>query len=205
MRIIFPILILIGVIDYSDFINLNKTATFEIPDIEYSESDLRISVSEKGLYHLDDKLFSGYIISKHENGELAIKKCYYNGLLEGEWLTYFENGEIASKRPYHKGKKHGIHEGYYENGQQKFSYHFEHGLSQGTHLVWYENGQLAKELNYKDGYELGSQKVWRTDGKMRSNYVVRENGRRYGMIGLKRCKKLDSESGEIEPYKGKGQ
>ncbi len=180
----------------------NQTAAFTIPDVEYLETDQRISVSEKGLYLLDDKLFSGYIISKQENGGAAFKKSFYNGLLEGEWTTYFKNGKIGSKRRYHKGEKHGIHEGFYENGKQKFSYHFEHGLSEGTHRFWYESGQLAKELNFKEGYEFGSQKVWRADGKMRSNYVVRENGRRYGMIGLKRCKKLDSESEIIEPYKG---
>ena len=75
-------------------------------------------------------------------------------------------------------------------------------MSQGTHKTWYRDGSLSSELNFKDGHEFGAQKVWRQDGKLKSNYVVRENGRRYGNLGLKRCKKLDGEDETIDPYRG---
>ena len=40
------------------------------------------------------------------------------------------------------------------------------------------------------------------DGKYRSNYVITENGRKYGLVGLKRCKKIDGETENIDPYTG---
>ena len=43
--------------------------------------------------------------------------------------------------------------------------------------------------------------MWRPDGKYRANYVVRENGRSYGLTGLKRCKKIDGKNEVIDPVK----
>ncbi|MEQ6118678.1 toxin-antitoxin system YwqK family antitoxin [Reichenbachiella sp. MALMAid0571] len=179
-----------------------KNYNIEIPLIEISENDSLLTINRNGIFLKEGIPYSGYLVSYSPDGNLESRKGYLNGRLEGNWTTYFSNGKVETIRSYRNGEKHGNHYGFYENGQMKFSYHFENGFSQGTHKTWYANGQLSTEMNYKDGYELGAQKVWRPDGKLRSNYVVRENGRRYGMLGLKRCAKIDSESGDIDKYKG---
>ncbi len=167
-----------------------------------NEEHIKWTVEYGGVLVVDSIPFSGCLVKYYADGKIATSKHYVDGLLEGNWITYYPDGLVKSSRMYLRGEKHGLHEGFYENGQIKFSYHFVNGLSEGTHLSWYPNGQLSREQNYENGYERGAQKVWRSDGKMKSNYVVRENGRRYGMIGVKRCAKIDSESGDIDPYKG---
>lgn len=173
-----------------------------IPEIRIEEGDQRLVLSQRGMMLLDSVPFSGYLFSNYPNGQLKSIKGFYQGKQEADAWMYYPDGKIFSQRPYRAGEKHGKHLGYYSNGQMKFQYYFEKGFGQGTHFEWYEDGSPRREMNYKDGKEFGAQKMWRTDGKLRSNYVVRENGRQYGMLGLKRCTKIDSESGDIEPYEG---
>ncbi len=173
-----------------------------IPEVELQENDMRLSLANDGVLYLDSVLYSGFLVSYYADSSLKSRKGIYEGRLEGDYISYYPSGQIYSIRPYHLGNKHGEHLGYFEDGQPKFQYVFVNGLSQGTHKDWYTSGNPKKEMNYKDGKELGSQKYWRRDGKMRSNYVVRENGRRYGMLGIKRCAKIDSETGDIDPYTG---
>ena len=97
------------------------------------------------------------------------------------------------------GKKEGTHKGFFPDSQPRFEYKFEAGENIGTHYDWYEGGQLAKLTNYKDGKPFGVQKMWRSDGKIRSNYVIREDGRRYGLVGIKRCKNINTEAQAIQP------
>lgn len=179
-------------IDFSD----------QIPKVDMLENDPRLSMGNDGRLLLDSTLFSGYLVSFHANNSIKSKKGYLKGRLEGEFMAYHPNGQVYHKRPYHLGEKHGEHLGYYEDGKIKFQYFFREGFNQGTHKQWYANGNLKRVMNYKDGKEFGLQQVWQPNGKMRSNYVVRENGRRYGMQGLKRCAKIDSETGDVDPYKG---
>lgn len=173
-----------------------------IPPTETSENDGALSTNLQGIVLKKGVPYSGYLFAYDGEGKLKSRRGYLNGKLQGEWTTYFSNGKVETQRTYNEGEKHGEHRGYYADGQVRFNYYFEKGLGQGTHRTWYADGLLSTEMNYKDGHELGSQKVWRPDGKLRSNYVVRENGRRYGLIGLKRCAKIDSESGDIDKYKG---
>lgn len=173
-----------------------------IPEEVLFEDDVRLHTTTDGTLYLDSSTYSGYLITYYPDASVKTKKAFYNGKMEGDYMTYYPSGQVYSQRPYHKGEKHGEHLGYYENGNLKFQYQFVDGYSEGTHKEWYESGSLRREMNYAKGHELGAQKYWRRDGKLRSNYVVRENGRRYGMLGLKRCAKIDSETGDIDPYKG---
>ncbi|PIB37203.1 hypothetical protein BFP72_18210 [Reichenbachiella sp. 5M10] len=159
-------------------------------------------MDHQGFSFLKDSLYSGYTIEKDRNGNLKKKSPYLNGKMEGTMIGYYPSGDTLYTRPYHLGEKHGIHRGYYPNGTLQFRYIFENGFSQGHHQEWYADGSQKMDLHYLDGKERGLQRVWRPDGKMKSNYVVRENGRKYGFLGLKRCSKIDSETQNIEPYTG---
>ena len=180
----------------------DKSLAAKIPAKEMLESDSSFLLSSDGRLFLDSILYSGYLVSYYPDGSLKSKKGVYHGKFEGDYISYYPSGQIYTLRPYHVGEKHGEHLGYFENGKLRFQYIFVNGLSEGTHRTWFENGDLKMEMNYENGKERGLQRVWRPDGKMRSNYVVRENGRKYGMLGLKRCAKVDSETGDIDPYRG---
>lgn len=177
-------------------------SAIEIPQRIVTKEDSLLLKDRQGKLHYEGRPYSGYIIEYFANKNIRSKKGFNNGLLEGNSILYFPNGNQESKRPYKNGEKHGEHFGWYKDGQMKFHYNFVKGLSEGNHKDWYPDGNLFKDFNYKKGKPFGAQKVWRKDGKIRANYVIRENGKKYGLSGLKRCAKIDTKNQNIDPYKG---
>jgi antitoxin component YwqK of YwqJK toxin-antitoxin module len=147
------------------------------------------------------KPFSGTLIHRFPNGNIETTTQYYRGVQHGEFFGYYQNGALKFNRPYQMGEKNGVHRGFYESSAKEFEFIFEKGLSIGNHFEWYESGQVFRDMNFVNGRERGSQKVYRPDGKLRANYVVRENGRKYGVVGVKRCTNLDTEEEKLDPIK----
>jgi antitoxin component YwqK of YwqJK toxin-antitoxin module len=170
-----------------------------IVPMESAVSSNDIVRDHEGKVFLNGHKFTGTVLEYFTSGAVASRSNYKNGQLDGPEYIYYETGQLKSRRFYRNGEKHGTHRGFFEDGALRFVYRFRNGLSIGNHKVWYEDGQLAQDLNYIDGYPFGSQKVWRRDGKIRSNYVVREDGRRYGLVGIKRCKNIDIEAEKVAP------
>lgn len=175
---------------------------FDIPDVNIPATHPDITKKQSGDIHFNNLPFSGYLIRKHPNDTVSLKTGYFNGRQNGMMISYYENGSVRYERRYLNGEKHGLHVGFHRNGAKAFEYFFENGFSVRNHKEWYSNGQLASDMNYVNGKEFGRQQAWRLDGKVRSNYVVRENGRRYGLMGIKRCTKLDGVTQTVDPYKG---
>ncbi|MBO3700653.1 toxin-antitoxin system YwqK family antitoxin [Roseivirga sp. E12] len=144
--------------------------------------------------YFDDRLYSGYLTSYHEDGSIQSKTGYLNGKLEGESIQYYANKQLREQRFYSENRKTGKHIGFWPSGQQKFEYYFERDLHIGELKEWYASGQPYRFFNYQKGKEDGSQKMWMEDGKIRANYVVKD-GHRYGLIGLKNCKSVTDEEG----------
>lgn len=174
----------------------------DIPELSISILDKRIQKRQNGEVYFNNLPFSGYLIEQYANDSIARKIGYFEGKQNGITTAYYKNGSIQYQRPYLNGEKHGIHLGFHKNGVKAFEYHFVNGFNEGNHKEWFETGVLAADMNYENGKEFGRQKVWRPDGKIRSNYIVRENGRRYGLMGIKRCTKLDGVTQAVDPYKG---
>lgn len=175
---------------------------FEIPELHVLSSDSSITKKQNGDILFKGQPFSGYLIEKYPSETIALKKGYFEGKQNGIMTAFYENGDIRYIRPYRNGEKHGIHVGFHRNGVKAFEYYFVNGFSEGNHKEWFASGQLATNMNYVNGKEFGKQQAWRPDGKVRSNYIVRENGRRYGLMGIKRCTKLDGVTQTVDPYKG---
>ena len=196
------IVTLILIISYLSIISFTNSSfkTIFIPNKLISVDEAKLNPDSKGRLIFEGEMFSGYIIKKNLNGYIIEKKGYLNGYLEGKSVGYFDNGKLKFNRYYDSGKKVGTHKGWYINGQKKFEYFFNKGLSEETHYQWYENGQLYSEINYLNGKPFGATKIWRKDGKLRSNFVIRENGRRYGLAGIKRCAKINIKEEIIDPY-----
>ena len=189
----------------SDIKNDFEDVNLDIPEVFVSSSNAKISKKQNGDIFLDGEPFSGYLIEKYPNDTVALQTGYYNGKQNGVMKAFYNNGKVRYVRPYFNGEKHGTHVGYHRNGAKAFEYYFVNGFSEGNHKEWFNNGELAADMNYVNGKELGRQQVWRPDGKVRSNYIVRENGRRYGLMGIKRCTKLDGVTQTVDPYKGEKQ
>ena len=202
MRTIIAYGYLIGLMFSCQIDSVQENISPVIPETEIAEGSERL-YKQNGILYLDTILYSGFTVVKSRDGKLLKRSPYYNGILEGAMTSYYSSGQVRQLRPYKNGMKHGKHVGFYPNGVKQFEYLFNKGLSEGTHYEWYANGDLRSELNYKNGREFGQQRVWRPDGKLKSNYITKENGRQYGFLGLKRCAKIDSKTGDIDPYTGK--
>lgn len=174
-----------------------EESTFLIPDVHVLKSENNLLFGKDGLVELDEALFSGYLEAYYSNGQLKQKQGYLDGRAEGEFVQNDSLGQRVERRFYLSGDKHGNHMGWYSNGQKRFDFLFDHGRSEGCHRRWRENGNLWQEFNFVNGSHRGLQRVWRSDGKLRANYVVRENGRRYGMQGIKRCKNIDTKNEQL--------
>jgi antitoxin component YwqK of YwqJK toxin-antitoxin module len=164
-----------------------------IPEITVEEGNSSLH-KENGVYYFDNSLFSGYIISKYENGNLKEKSGYVNGKKQGLSQTWFDNGTIQDERYYTNGEKDGIHRGWYENGSKRFEYSFKDGLNDGVSTEWYQSGEILKRIVYKNGTEENA-KAWGINGKLYINYVVK-NGVIYGMNNSNPCYSLKNEKGE---------
>ena len=168
-----------------------------IPEIEVDATDSTIQKTVDGITRYGS-LFSGSLLSFFDTGQLRSIARYNNGVKEDTTTAFYNNGKIRCKRYYHLGKKHGTHYGWYRNGAKQFEYNFEKGKSEGLHKSWYDTGERYALMNYVNGREFGAQKIWRRDGKIRANYVIRENGKKYGLLGMKRCKKVKIEDEQID-------
>lgn len=141
----------------------------------------------------DSKLFSE---QKQYYPDSSLKRVFYlcGDQLIGQELVYYPNGQLSTQRWYCFDVKVGLHLGYWESGLPKFKYEIdEFGRYHGEVKEWYASGQLYKHFNYSEGQEVGRQQMWKSDGRIKANYEIK-NGEKFGLIGLKRCYTVDSDT-----------
>lgn len=186
-------------------IELNERGSGEdliiIPDVYIEKGDPFLGLDTLGVLLYHKQPFSGYLLSENEIEGVKSKVPFFKGLKEGIVLGVYQDSSLCFKREYHSGEKEGVHEGWYASGQLKFRYCFKGGLSVGNHKEWYRDGVLYKDLNYVAGNQLGGQREWFDNGKLKANYVIRENGRKYGLTGVKRCNNINLNKEVLEPAK----
>ena len=151
-----------------------------------------------GVLNYQNAPFDGLLVSRYSDASFKMKLQYVNGRKDGYEKQWHSNGVLSQSRWYSKGIKTGNHLGWWEDGMQKFDYHFnEEGAYDGSRKEWYKNGQLIRDFNYVNGKEIGSQRMWTDIGKIRANYEVK-NGERFGLIGLKKCYTVKTDSNELQ-------
>ncbi len=149
-------------------------------------------LQQKGAVLMFNNLpFNGYLVKYSPQGRLLSKTGYVEGKREGIAEVHDESGNQIERRYFKANKKVGFHEGWWPNGQKKFEYTFIDGLHHGEYKEWQMDGKPYKEFHHEMGFEVGSQKMWDSDGSIRANYVVKK-GHRYGLVGLKNCKSVES-------------
>ena len=166
-----------------------------IPEIEVSLNDEGLR-QDGAILRFQNLPFNGFVVNYSAEGILLSKTGYIDGKREGKAEQFTESGNLLERRFYTSNKKVGFHEAWWPNGQKKFEYTFVDGLHDGEYKEWQIDGTPYKVFHYAMGFEDGSQKMWDSDGSIRANYVVR-NGHRYGLVGLKNCKSVESNNGEF--------
>jgi len=158
----------------------------EIPKIEILSTNKELSVSHDTVF-FQGKLYSGFVLEKYENGQVAANNGFFNGKLEGKQEKYYPDGSKMELRFYHENRKNGTHHGWWQNGQMKFEYFIKADIPVGTHKEWYPSGQLYSLYTYnQEGQPEGKQQMWFETGQVKSNYVFKD-GRRFGFLGAKGC------------------
>lgn len=153
---------------------------------------------ENGVLNYQGNPFDGLLVSMYNPASYKMKLEYKEGRKDGYEKQWYFNGELSQSRLYSQGIKTGNHLGWWEDGVQKFDYDFnEKGEYHGSRKEWHKNGQLVRDFNYSNGKEIGSQRMWTDSGKIRANYEVK-NGERFGLIGLKKCYTVNTDSNELQ-------
>ncbi|NQU48244.1 MAG: toxin-antitoxin system YwqK family antitoxin [Planctomycetes bacterium] len=75
-----------------------------------------------------------------QNGELAEKGKYRNGVKSGTWFTYYESGDVKSSGKYNKDNQKGAWKFYYPSKQLKAEGEFVDGHRHGRWQEWLEDG-----------------------------------------------------------------
>ena len=161
-----------------------------------SSNDRLVTVN--GILQYNKALFTGRLVSYYNEKKLKTEIFFTDGKKNGTEKHWFENGSLAIERFYENGFKVGLHKAWWENGNPKFEYHFnDKGEFHGDLKEWYQTGAILKDFNYKNGKEFGSQRLWKLNGSIKANYEV-VSGDRFGLIGLKKCYKVTSDSNEVK-------
>lgn len=87
----------------------------------------------------------------HDNGQLASRSEFVDGLLEGEATTWHENGEKATVVHYVSGVLHGKSMSWYPNGRVESVGNFASGLKHGQWTHWYEQGKGSATMQWSNG------------------------------------------------------
>ncbi|MDH7445564.1 toxin-antitoxin system YwqK family antitoxin [Aquimarina sp. 2201CG14-23] len=162
--------------------------------IENTDPELML---QNGVLYYKETPFSGFVVSYFVNKKIQSEIEYVKGRKHGYEKQWYQNDSLSLTRLYTKGFKTGIHKAWWENGNKKFEYHFDNkGQYHGNVKEWYTTGQVYRDFNYKNGKESGSQRLWKKNGNIKANYEV-INGERFGLIGLKKCYRIQDKSNSI--------
>lgn len=96
-----------------------------------------------------DTPFSGVVVEKYKNGQIAYKTNYKDGKMDEEYVVYHKNGQIAYKTNYKDGKQVGECVCYYENGQIEYKGNYKDGEKDGEWVKYYTNGQIRGCKTFK--------------------------------------------------------
>ena len=133
---------------------------------------------ETSVWEIDNKPFSGYAVTKFENGSLKRKFGVLNGKKQNEDVTWFKNGKIRSKANYYNGKLHGKKQIWIQDSIYTLvaEYNNHLGKGHGKQTKWYATGELFQIRNLQMGIEEGMQQAFRKNGDLYTNYEAK-NGR----------------------------
>jgi len=163
--------------------SMEKTPATKGTTIFFNNPDLMIHSDSTHL--LNDKLFTGTIISSTKPGKNELIKEVKNGKLHGQHKVWTAEQVLRTDKSYINGLEHGSQKGYHTNGNLSYAYSAKNGKRVGEYQEYYPNGTLQIERFYEAGVQV-SNKIVGIDGKVIANYVLKD-GRYYGPLGSSNC------------------
>ena len=165
----------------------------KIKDIIVGVNDL-VYHRETSVWKINNKLFSGYAVTKFENGLLQRKFGVLNGKKQNEDVTWFKNGKIRSKANYYNGKLHGKKQIWSQDSIYTLVAEYNNylGKGHGKQTKWYATGELFQIRNLQMGKEEGMQQAFRKNGDLYANYEAK-NGRIFGLKKASLCFGLEDQ------------
>lgn len=193
-KLVFVCFIIFGCSNHKDkkiVANFEKVDLSKIPNRTIFKDDSELKLLN-GVYHLNDKLYSGFIKEMYATDSIKSIGSYLFGKQHGVTKTFFTDGSLESERNYKNGLAYGKHIAYWENGNLKYEFNYFNDQKEGIQKHWYISGNKYYELNFNNDRENGMQKAWRDNGKAYINYEAKD-GERYGLQKASLCYTLKDE------------
>ncbi len=146
-----------------------------------------------GLRNVDDVVFTGVAITKHQNGQRLTEEPFVDGRRHGTLRRWFADGQLAFSSVYVDGRREGETQSWWQNGHRRSQSFYVDDQPHGAALSWYRSGEKSKRYNYVAGQPVGLQQGWRKNGKLYTNFEYR-NGRAYGLRNANLCVELEDEN-----------
>lgn len=149
---------------------------------------------KKSVWTYQDKLFSGYAVSKFENDSMMQKFGILNGKKENQSIDWSPNGLVRSISNYHLGKLHGEKKTWSNDSAHVLIAHLNYYLGKvhGEQKKWYPTGEIFKILHIEMGKEEGVQQAFRKNGILFANYEAKA-GRIFGLKKAALCFGLEDQ------------
>jgi antitoxin component YwqK of YwqJK toxin-antitoxin module/predicted DCC family thiol-disulfide oxidoreductase YuxK len=105
----------------------------------------------------------------HANGKLSRRGQYQDDLHHGPWTIWNENGVEQAEGAYRAGNPHGHWTEWYADGRTvRASGAYADGAEHGPWTFNYKSGRPQKQGRYEHGQETGPWTFWNEDGKKSS-------------------------------------
>ena len=108
--------------------------------------------------------FSGVKRTYYDNGQLATRRTFVNGIINGIEVSWYENGKLRYQCNYADKKPEGWVTTWYKNGRIESQYKYEDGMQNGSVTKWYENGQVKCQYSCGDDMKQGEYVEWDANG-----------------------------------------
>lgn len=169
-------------------------AVVEMPDQTVDISLLRYN-NKTSLWSLNEELYSGYIVSFHQDSTLREKIGVLNGKKQDQALRWYPDGNLKQVANYHQGKLHGEKKLWSADTSHTLIAHLNYHLGKphGEQKQWYPSGELYKKLNLNQGKEEGLQQAFRKNGELYANYEAK-SGRIFGLRKASLCYGIEDEN-----------
>lgn len=165
----------------------------KIPDRTVQISALKYD-NKTSLWYLNEELYSGYMVSFHQDSTLKEKIGILNGKKQNQATQWYPNGTLKQVANYQQGKLHGEKKMWLSDTSHILIAHYNYhlGKAHGEQKQWYPSGELYKKLHLKLGREDGIQQAFRRNGELYANYEAK-NGRIFGLRKASLCYGIEEE------------
>ncbi len=120
---------------------------------------------------------NGDYLVKYDNGVVATKGAYVNGLKNGNWIYRYESDQLAQESYFEFGVAQGDIKNYFPNGALQIEGKYENNLEHGLWRWYFEGGQTESEVEFVHGVKEGEQKFWNESG-----IIVKKEFYRHGEL-----------------------